>query len=196
MKTQTTSDTVTPQRQPESLSETVCSICAGRPRSSQHQQSDGKTSLATIYILQLPTLFHSELSQEQTAGPLHKSYQFLAIFQQNDNHVYQHVIISKRSNVPGNFGGRLCCLLPAAILQTCPVGSSPTCGWLVDCGWHDRSIKQMWKKGPRSPIVHPWHGHKWLQTLLRALSLENVLNFSSNSFSVVKSAHHKAVVET
>lgn len=52
------------------VSETVCSICAGRPRSSQHQQSDGKTSLATIYIPQLPTLFHSELSQEQTAAQI------------------------------------------------------------------------------------------------------------------------------
>lgn len=94
MENQTTSDTTTPQRQPEWLSGTVCSICAGRPRSSQHQQSDGKTSLATIYILQLPTRFHSELSQEQTAGPLHKSYQFLSIFQQNDDHVYQRVMFS------------------------------------------------------------------------------------------------------
>lgn len=128
MKTQTTSDMTTPQRQPDSLSESVCSICAGRPRSSQHQQSDGKTSPATIYNLQLPTLFHSELSQEHTAGPLHKSYQVLSIVQQNDDHVYQHVRFSYRSNVPGNFGGRLCCLLPAAILQTCLVGSSPTCG--------------------------------------------------------------------
>lgn len=72
---------MTPQRQPESLSETAVFVQAGQ-ESSQHQQRDGKTSRATIYILQLPTLFHSELSQEQTAGPLHKSYQFLSIFQQ------------------------------------------------------------------------------------------------------------------
>lgn len=91
-------------------------------------------------------------------------------------HIYQHVILSYINNIPDNFGGRLCCLLPAAILQTCLAGSSPTCGWLVDYGWHKGSIKQ----SSSIILLCTTEGDTSVfKCSCGAMSLENVLRFLS-----------------